>query len=760
MKKLKRLICIIILGMIIISSGQVFANTGLNAYLGEMEISEDYENWEKLSEEDKKNVLPPRSYEIRGTSVTYNNPIKIANTVGSATLSKYTLQDYIPENLVIKNQEETASCWAFASLAMLESNIALSDYYNKKSPVEYDFSERHMVYATTREFKDGEINLFGLNRLASEGANYYISRTYLTNGMGPIAEKDMPFENNQDLIALSEIQGKKVIARLYDTIEFPTLEEGANTDALIKDMKNHITKNGGIEAGIYGADLETNYYNPLTGAIYTDDAKKAPANHDVVIIGWDDDYAIENFNEECRPQNKGAWIVKNSWGTEAQVTGLKELKEQIFKQYNDKCLENGWESAEEIPNAFLEAAYKDTEYFVKGDYLYMKIGIDGFMYVSYEDANIYYMLTGVEKAATDGLDYHKLYQYDEQGAGFGLSLKSSNVYLANTFKRDNTKKEYLSEVAIAVAEATTCKVYVNPNGPSKDYDDLVLVDLVEGKSESISAGYHTLEFLNPIELTSDQFTVVVELEGKTPDQYLILLECNKANSEWAYTKVEDNMCFWSVGDFFKKSEWGSLSTLTEESGGSLYDGDTTIKAFTVSELKTPVVEKIEITTPPTKTEYEEGQDFDKTGMVVTATYNDKTTAEIKDYTIQNGTKLKLDQETVIIEYKGLVATQKITVKEKTTNNDDDDDKKVTAESTDFTNAKATAKNIKTYYFTKGTNKDYITMNIELSKITRKNNDTYEYYYYLSSNPSKTDIKDWIKVTNKQTIQHLSKYSNK
>ena len=259
MKKLKRLICIIILGIIIISSGQVFANTGLNAYLGEMEISEDYENWEKLSEEDKKNVLPPRSYEIRGTSVTYNNPIKIANTVGSATLSKYTLQDYIPENLVIKNQEETASCWAFASLAMLESNIALSDYYNKKSPVEYDFSERHMVYATTREFKDGEINLFGLNRLASEGANYYISRTYLTNGMGPIAEKDMPFENNQDLIALSEIQGKKVVARLYDTVEFPTLEEGANTDALIKDMKNHITKNGGIEAGKFGADLETNY---------------------------------------------------------------------------------------------------------------------------------------------------------------------------------------------------------------------------------------------------------------------------------------------------------------------------------------------------------------------------------------------------------------------------------------------------------------------------------------------------------------------
>lgn len=44
------------------------------------------------------------------------------------------------------------------------------------------------------------------------------------------------------------------------------------------------------------------------------------------------------------------------------------------------------------------------------------------------------------------------------------------------------------------------------------------------------------------------------------------------------------------------------------------------------------IESIEITTPPTKTEYTVGEALDLTGMVVTATYTDGTDGEITDYT--------------------------------------------------------------------------------------------------------------------------------
>ena len=75
--------------------------------------------------------------------------------------------------------------------------------------------------------------------------------------------------------------------------------------------------------------------------------------------------------------------------------------------------------------------------------------------------------------------------------------------------------------------------------------------------------------------------------------------------------------------------------------------------------------KIEVTTAPTKTSYIEGQDFDKTGMVVTATYSDGTTSAVTGYTVANGTKLTAGQTSVKISYteNGVTkeTTQSITV---------------------------------------------------------------------------------------------------
>ena len=64
------------------------------------------------------------------------------------------------------------------------------------------------------------------------------------------------------------------------------------------------------------------------------------------------------------------------------------------------------------------------------------------------------------------------------------------------------------------------------------------------------------------------------------------------------------------------------------------------------------VDHIEITTPPTKTEYMVGEDFDPTGMVVTAHYTDGTTADLSrdKYVIFYGDKLTQGQTDVTIQY--------------------------------------------------------------------------------------------------------------
>ena len=84
----------------------------------------------------------------------------------------------------------------------------------------------------------------------------------------------------------------------------------------------------------------------------------------------------------------------------------------------------------------------------------------------------------------------------------------------------------------------------------------------------------------------------------------------------------------------------------------------------------PKVVGIEITTPPTKTEYKAGEDFDPTGMVVKAVYDDNSKADLtaKDYTIFHGDKLTQGQTYVTIQYNdgsgnsGIKVDQKITVK--------------------------------------------------------------------------------------------------
>ena len=81
------------------------------------------------------------------------------------------------------------------------------------------------------------------------------------------------------------------------------------------------------------------------------------------------------------------------------------------------------------------------------------------------------------------------------------------------------------------------------------------------------------------------------------------------------------------------------------------------------------VKSIEITTPPTKTTYMAGEDFDPAGMVVTAVYKDDTTAVLprEKYVIFYGDKLTQGQTYVTIQYNdgsgnsGIKVEQKITV---------------------------------------------------------------------------------------------------
>lgn len=836
MKKLKKILSITMLYIIIMLSTAncVFA-VNFADYLDDPEYNEEFLEWQKLSEEEKKAVLEPTAFVIPKTKVVSTNPINIADALSATYESKYDLRTIISDNLSIRNQMQTGSCWAFAGLSSLETNLAMSDYKESKdASTIYDYSERHMVYATSRTFLDNKINENGFGREANNGGNFFIANAYLNNGTGAILEEDMPFENNEDKIDISEIQNKKVQTQVYDTVFFPFYLGNEDTEELRNEMKNYIKNYGGLTAGIHGAQRNTEYYNNETGAIYCDNKEKCPMNHNVTIIGWDDNYSIDNFNENHKPKNPGAWIIRNSWGDKYEIS-METMKANVFRVFEKECKENGWDTPEKIPDEVALDIFERSGYEVKDGKAYDKIGDNGFMYVSYEDVQIYSTLNGITKS-DNTLNYENIYQYNFYGMSDVISYTLPKVYVANVFDKSGEGTEYVNQISLYTSETTKCKVYINPNGSDKSLEAVKPVELKDGSSKTVEAGYHTFEFLNPVEIAGNQFVVLVELEGTQGNNFSVPIEYPIKDTFFANVEVETNKTFWTIPGEIEKNVWVDFGKLSELKSG-FSNCDSTIKAFTVSKLDEPVLESIEITTPPAKTSYIAGQKFDPTGMVVTAKYNDGKSEEIKDYKIEDGDNLSLGQTSVKFTYQGKSVEQEIKVEEKniekieiinlpnkveyiqnkeeldltggkikatytdesteevsmtstlvtssgfnnkvlgtstvtitylekTTSFDvkiveqkEEKPEKVDPENSEFTSMKSNVSNVKAYYFTDKTKQQYMTMDVQLTNITRSTkNDSMTYYYYLSSSPNTKNITNWVKIGENQDSNDRLKFT--
>ncbi len=598
MKKLKKISLCLIIVLLIIGSNMVCASTVING-LKYIEYTEEYKKYLLLTDEEKDNIIAPRMFEVKNSDDKTGNLIKYLRNATLGIESSFSLEQYIPENIIVKNQMNTKTCWAFPPLSSLGTNLALRNYYNNLPTKVYDFSARHMEYATSRTFANSVINPNTTKREVGNGGNQLTAIPYLTNGTGAIAESQMQFENNENKIDISQIQNKTVITQVYDTIEF----ENENLSSNINAFKNHIKNYGAVSVAMH---IDENCYNDSTGAIYCNNSETHKSNHAISLIGWDDDYSRTNFNSSSMPTNNGAWIAINSYGTE--------------------------------------------------------FGNKGLTYISYEDVNIYTQAYGILKSS-DKVSYDNIYQYDYTGFNSSLGMTGNIIYMANVFNKKTTGDEYITQVSLYTTESCVCNVYINPNGTSKEKNDLQLVTLKNGNSKTITnVGFHTLEFLNPIKINSNNFVIVIKIQGNNSETVTCAIEAKIPGTEYEDIEIESGKCFVSNPTDFEDNTWLDISTLSEKNSNSP-NADSTIKAFSVSSIADHTLKNILITIPPSKTKYIEGQDFDKNGMVVKAFYNDGTSYEITDYNITDGENLTVGQTTVTISYENKTVTQNITVEE-------------------------------------------------------------------------------------------------
>ena len=180
---------------------------------------------------------------------------------------------------LLRNQGDTNTCWAFASLSALETS--------KDEDMNGSFSADHLIHQ----------NPYG--RTFDEGGAYVVTMSYLLSWAGPVQEEEDPFDGESPEGLSSYLHVQEI--RQSEPKDYETI-------------KKFVYLYGGVESAIYldfdEYMIDSPYYNEEYNA-YCYQGQQI-SNHDIVIIGWDDNFPAENFTGEVTTD--GAFFCLNSWG--------------------------------------------------------------------------------------------------------------------------------------------------------------------------------------------------------------------------------------------------------------------------------------------------------------------------------------------------------------------------------------------------------------------------------------------------------------
>ena len=233
----------------------------------------------------------------------------VNNTINVNVIpSKFDLRDWGWMSSV-KDQGWMGACWTFGMTSALESVLL------KVTGIPFNISMNNMK--TVMKYSPyGAIEVF-------EGGANLASVGYLLSWLGAIPYGADTYDE-LGKITMPIVTGQNI--HVQDIIFIPNNEIPNGTQ-----IKLAILKYGSLDVSLFGQssfDDEVEYYNPKTYAQYVDVPETA--NHEVSIIGWDDNFPKEKF--AYTPPGNGAWIIKNSYGSDWGDNGV------FYVSYYDKSL--------------------------------------------------------------------------------------------------------------------------------------------------------------------------------------------------------------------------------------------------------------------------------------------------------------------------------------------------------------------------------------------------------------------------------------
>ena len=406
--------------------------------------------------------------------VADDNNIVQAAALESAYIPSGILTDSYPS---IRNQSPYGTCWGFAPTSLAELSVLNND------GTLLDLSELHSVYFayhyTSADGKDGVKYLptAGYNYLSMGGDSSFIYHAY-ANWVGVADEKTAPYSG----AAATLESGLSNDIAMNDSAHLRNFYIVNKADR--KYIKQLIKEYGGVGMSYYD---DNQYYDYSTNSYYSTVSDNT--NHAISVVGWDDDKVTNS-------SNKGAWLVRNSWGSD--------------------------------------------------EYSHF-----GYFWMSYDEPSIYdrvYALDCVSDTGSSDDDfYDHNYQYDLSAySQYGWIGTGTSSTIANIFTATGT--QLLKAVGVETQNPNinyTVNIYTDIANSSNPESGT----LVRTQTGSFTyQGFHTIKMDNPLTLTKGEtFSVVIKLEsmdGKSGAYYVMESKYNLGNAASWYCGGEKGQSFY------------------------------------------------------------------------------------------------------------------------------------------------------------------------------------------------------------------------
>lgn len=373
----------------------------------------------------------------------------------------------------VEDQGNYNTCWAFSTIAAIESNLIKKGYENAN----VNLSENHLAYFFYNRVTDpvgytaGDLNQCRGNIWSQNGGTLLGTALSLTTWAGVVKETQ-----SED-----DAYGQYVPRTLSASTCYKSDYRVANTyffNYSVSTIKQAIMDYGAVASGIY---MDSDYWNLTNGAYYYPyDA----GNHAVAIVGWDDNYSRNNFVSSCRPKANGAWLVKNSYGA----------------TYDGKPL-----------------------------------GDNGYMWVSYEDKSLQEIIAFDMEPVSQS--YDKNYQYDGTANPALYYYEASGTSYANVFKvKSSSYNEELKAIGVDVLTTNvkySIQIYTGVTGTSPTSGKAMFATAQTGTITT--AGYNQIPLKQVVTLTpGEKYSVVVTLKSPNGKKVKMACDCSYKGSWIAF----------------------------------------------------------------------------------------------------------------------------------------------------------------------------------------------------------------------------------